>query len=246
LSALPGVLIVDFSADQGRLDWGGGVAAVLPADTSIVTARGAAGAGWAQGAIESGRKVILSGSDVHSPRDESWFEGQCAELRAVIAAGAPVFGICFGHQLIVQALGGVAAVRRAARGEYGVTVITPLPPVAGDPVLGRSLRAGEPAEVYNLHADEIAGAAAAALGLVVLAASIDCAVEAFRLPGRPVWGVQFHPEMTGPTVAALAAGFAAEFGNAAGGPPPLAAIAAGPSHQRPDILAAFLTIERSA
>src|SRR3546814_8329492 len=44
--------------------------------------------------------------------------------------------------------------------------------------------------------------------------SDDCAVQAFRLPGRPVWGVQFHPEMTGAVVASVAATAAAEFGNA--------------------------------
>lgn len=244
MSASSGVLIVDFSADPGRLDWGGAVAAVLPAGTSVVTARGSAGARWAQQAIESGRRVILSGSDVHSPRDEPWFDGQCAEVRAIVAAGAPVLGICFGHQLIVQALGGVAAVRRAARGEFGVTVVTPLPAASADPVVGSALRPGTPTTVYNLHADEVAEAAAAALGLAVLAASIDCAVEAFRLTGRPVWGVQFHPEMTGAVVAAVAATAAAEFGNAVADAAAIAAIAEGPSHQRPEILAAFLALAR--
>ena len=244
MSASPGVLVVDFSADPGRLDWGGAVAAALPEDVSVVTLRGPAGAAWARTAIESGRRVILSGSDVPVPRNEPWFEPQCAELRAAIAAGVPLFGICFGHQLIAQALGGVGAVRRATRGEFGVTAITPLPPLAGDPVLGRALPPQAPATVYNLHADEVSDAAAAALGLTVLAASADCAVQAFRLAGRPVWGVQFHPEMTGAVVAAAAAGFAATFGNAETDAADLAAIAGDDRHRRPEILAAFLAAER--
>lgn len=244
MSASSGVLVVDFSADPGRLDWGGAVAAALPQDISVVTLRGTAGAAWASAAIESGRPVILSGSDVPVPRDESWFEPQCAEVRAALAAGVPLFGICFGHQVIAQALGGVAAVRRAARGEFGATAIAPLPPLAGDPVLGRTLPQRAPATVYNLHADEVSEAAAAALGLAVLAASADCAVQAFRLPGRPVWGVQFHPEMTGAVVAAIAATAAAEFGNARTDAADLAAIAGDDRHRRPEILAAFLAAGR--
>jgi GMP synthase (glutamine-hydrolysing) len=244
LSASSGVLIVDFSADPGRRDWGAAIAAALSDDVSVATLRGTAGAAWANAAIESGRPVILSGSDVTVPRDEAWFDGQCAEIRAALAAGVPLFGICFGHQLIAQALGGAAAVRRAARGEFGVTAITPLPPLAGDPVLGRVLPPQAPATVYNLHADEVSETAAASLGLAILAASADCAVQAFRLPGRPVWGVQFHPEMTGAVVAAVAATAAAEFGNARADTADLAAIAGDDRHRRPEILAAFLASGR--
>lgn len=245
MSASPGVLIVDFSLDPTRLDWGGAVAGALPDGTHAALIRGSHGISWAQAAIESGRPVILSGSDVPVPRETPWFAGQRAEVARAIGAGVPVFGICFGHQLIVQSLGGVEAVRRAARGEFGVTMITPTTGVADDPVLGSSLRPGEAAPVYNLHADEVAEIAAAALGLAVLADSVDCAVQAFRLPGRPVWGVQFHPEMVGAVVAAEAALGAAMFGNAETEAAVLAAIATGPSHQRRDILAAFLAAPRA-
>ena len=129
-------------------------------------------------------------------------------------------------------------------GEFGVTAITPLPPLAGDPVLGRVLPPQAPATVYNLHADEVSETAAASLGLAVLAASADCAVQAFRLPGRPVWGVQFHPEMTGSVVASVAATAAAEFGNARADATDLAAIAGDDRHRRPEILAAFLASGR--
>lgn len=242
----PGLFIVDYSRDPARLDWGGAVAAALPEGTDVALVRGAGGIPWARSAIDSGRPVILSGSDVAVPRAMPWFPGQCDEVKRAIEAGVPVFGICFGHQLIAQALGGVEAVRRAARGEFGITMITPSPGLAGDPVLGRSLAPGGPAPVYTLHADEVTETAAAALGLALLAGSLDCAVQAFRLPGRPVWGVQFHPEMTGATVAAVAAPAADSFGNATTTAAALAAIATGPSHQRRDILAAFLKVAAAA
>ncbi len=245
MRASPGVLVVDFSLDPVRLDWGAAVAAALPDGTAVVPIRGSGDVAWAAQAIDYGRSVILSGSDVPVPRDAPWFAGQCAEVKRAIDGGVPVFGICFGHQLIAQSLGGVAAVRRAARGEFGITMITPSPGIAGDPVLGSCLAPGVPAPVYNLHADEVTEAAAAALGLAVLAGSDDCAVQAFRLPRRPVWGVQFHPEMTGEVVAALAAPAADSFGNATTTAATLAAIASGPSHRRCEILAAFLDASSS-
>ena len=239
------VLVVDFSADPGCLDWGAAVVAALPDPAGARLLRGPAATAWARTAVDSGLPVILSGSDVPVPRDEPWFAGQCAEVRAAVAAGVPVLGICFGHQLIAQALGGVDAVRRAARGEFGVTSIAPLPRLAADPVLGQAMPGDGLIEVYNLHADEVSPDAAAALGLAVLAASGDCAVQAFRLPGRPVWGLQFHPEMTGAVVASVAATAAAAYGNAETDAAALAALAADDRHRRPEILAAFLAAGRA-
>lgn len=240
----PELLVIDFSRDPSSADWGRGIVAALPPGLRAELVRGGAGEPWADRARDLGCPVILSGSDVTVPSAEAWFAGQCAELRSAVAAGVPLFGICFGAQLIAQALGGVAAVRRAARGEFGVTSIAPSAALAGDPVLGRSLPADRPSRVYNLHADEVDPDAARRLGLAVLAASPDCAVQAFRIPDRKVWGVQFHPELTGEKVASLAAGLAAEFGNATTDAAGLAALTEGSGHRRPDMLEAFLAAAR--
>ena len=60
--------------------------------------------------------VIISGGphsvyDAHSPSVE----------QAVLMAGIPVLGICYGQQLISQLLGGT--VRKGDKGEYGLAVL---------------------------------------------------------------------------------------------------------------------------
>src|SRR6478609_4458543 len=50
--------------------------------------------------------VVITGSSANVPDREPWMRRTEAWLREVVAAGTPTFGICFGHQLLAQALGG--------------------------------------------------------------------------------------------------------------------------------------------
>ncbi len=193
------VLIVDFSSDARAVSCGRSIALVLPDGPDIGIVRGTAGRPWADEAIAGGAHVILSGSDIPAPREESWFAPACGEIRRIIDAGLPMLGVCFGHQVIVQALGDPDMVRPAALAEYGIARIRPLGDAARDPVFG-ALGASE-YPLYNAHFDEVAPErAVTALGLDVLAESDRCAVHAYRLRGRPVWGIQSHPEMTAEVV----------------------------------------------
>src|SRR6185312_366118 len=58
--------------------------------------------------------VVITGSPASVPDREPWMKRAEAWLRAVVAAGTPTFGICFGHQMLAQALGG--EVQRNPRG----------------------------------------------------------------------------------------------------------------------------------
>src|SRR5262249_4201772 len=98
--------------------------------------------------------------------------------------GVPVLGICYGMQLACQALGG--EVQPSARREFGRAVcrITD----------ADGLFAGVPAEtvVWMSHGDQVKAAA----GFVPLAQTGTCPVAAVRHATRPVYGLQFHPEVS--------------------------------------------------
>jgi len=95
-----------------------------------------------------------------------------------------VFGICFGHQLLGQALGG--RVERNPRGREIGTV--KLERRAADPLF-ESL--AEPLTVNMTHVDSIV---ALPPGATVIARTERDPHAAVRF-GEVCWGVQFHPEI---------------------------------------------------
>jgi len=127
--------------------------------------------------------VILSGG----PKSVN-VEGAPLLDPAIYEAGVPVFGICYGAQLIARQLGGV--VERTGRGEYGRTALT----VSSDGPAPSVLFAGVPPsfDVWMSHFDGISGAPA---GFRPTASTADVAVAALEDPSRGIYGVQFHPEV---------------------------------------------------
>ena len=101
--------------------------------------------------------------------------------------GIPILGICYGAQLVAQQLGGEVA--RGGKGEYGRTELT----VTGDSPPG--LLADQPADqtVWMSHFD---GITRVPDGFVATATSDGAPVAALESPGRRIWGVQYHPEVS--------------------------------------------------
>ena len=96
--------------------------------------------------------------------------------------GVPVLGICYGMNLVCQAMGG--EIVPAAHREYGRAMLTVPEP----------LFRGHPAEaaVWMSHGDQVRAAG----DLAVLASTDTCPVAAVRHRTRPVYGIQFHPEVS--------------------------------------------------
>ena len=97
----------------------------------------------------------------------------------------PVLGICYGMNILNLAFGG--DVERAKRKEFGPADIRV---TRMDPLLalgGRSTR------VWMSHGDQVSRLPEE---LETLAASDNSPHAAFRHPGRALYGLQFHPEVT--------------------------------------------------
>ncbi|MFR9676282.1 glutamine-hydrolyzing GMP synthase [Streptomyces sp. TR02-1] len=105
--------------------------------------------------------------------------------RALFEAGVPVFGMCYGFQLMAQALGGT--VDNTGSREYGRTDLHVSQP-------GSSLFEGTPDEqqVWMSHGDACSAAPA---GFTVTASTDLVPVAAFEDDERRLYGVQYHPEV---------------------------------------------------
>jgi GMP synthase (glutamine-hydrolysing) len=97
----------------------------------------------------------------------------------------PILGICLGHQAIALAYGG--HVHTGNKGGYAEVEIEVL---EEDDIL-RGL--GPKTTVWASHADEVA---ILPEGFIHLASSDICKIEAMRHPTKPLYGVQWHPEVS--------------------------------------------------
>ena len=126
------------------------------------------------------RGIILSGGP-----SSVYEEGAPRCDPELLRLGIPVLGICYGMQLACDALGG--RVGRAEAREYGRAACEVL---GDDPIF-----TGVPAhtEVWMSHGDQVDAVSA---DFFPLARTATCPLAAVRHRTLPVYGLQFHPEVT--------------------------------------------------
>lgn len=130
--------------------------------------------------------LILTGSEASILEPDAWVEEEARLVREAVGRGMVVLGSCWGHQLLALALAGPGHVGRSARPEIGWI---PIRLLGTSDLLGP---AGEEPYTFSVHFDEVRDLPDT---FEVLASSALCPVQAMRLRGRPVWGLQCHPEM---------------------------------------------------
>jgi GMP synthase (glutamine-hydrolysing) len=133
--------------------------------------------------------VIITGSASSLTERSPWMTSALIYVRRLVEARTPTFGICFGHQLLGEALGGKVERNPAGR-EIGTVEleVTEVHPFVSHP-------SGDvtsvPMLVNMTHLDSVVRLPAGARVL----AKTQRERHAFVQFAPETWGVQFHPEM---------------------------------------------------
>ncbi|HIJ85193.1 MAG: guaA [Magnetococcales bacterium] len=129
--------------------------------------------------------IILSGGH------RSVYDAGAPDLRpAILDLGVPVLGICYGMHLLTRACGG--QVHPSDKREYGGAEIRAEGPSWPPSSLFSGWLGTSGHRVWMSHGDHVAQVPP---GFAVVAVSQGGLVAAFASTSRPIFGVQFHPEV---------------------------------------------------
>ena len=130
--------------------------------------------------------IVVTGSFAMVTDHEPWSVASAEYLRQAVQRAVPTLGVCYGHQLLAEAFGGVVADN--PRGRQAGTVHAQLTEAAHtDPLF-----AGLPDQL-SVQVSHRQSVLALPEHATLLASCAGDPHHAFRL-GELAWGVQFHPE----------------------------------------------------
>ena len=127
--------------------------------------------------------VVISGSTSGIYEDEEWIDELVEKTGRYIEDGVPVLGLCFGHQVIAKALG--ATVEQMDDYELGYRSVD-----MHDSEIFQGLDSVE--YPFSTHQDRVVDIP----DKVETIAETDVCVQGIKHRDKPVFGVQFHPELT--------------------------------------------------
>jgi GMP synthase (glutamine-hydrolysing) len=132
--------------------------------------------------------VVITGSHAMVTDNDAWMQELVAWISEVVERHVPFLGICFGHQLLAKAMGGLSDYHPNGR-EIGTISIQLTPEGKTDRLLGCL-----PNDfiAHTTHAQTVIKLPPDAFRLAENSFEIH---HAFRL-GDSAWGVQFHPEFS--------------------------------------------------
>ena len=146
--------------------------------------------------------VIVTGSPASVHEEAGWITQLEAVIKQMIASGQPLFGACFGHQLIAKSLG-APIVRNPQGWGHGRLSLRRVAPTGW---------AG-PKEQLSLYGSHIEQVGRLPAGARTVFEGEGCAVAGFAL-GETVFTVQHHPEMSHAFISDLVDHYAEYVGDA--------------------------------
>ena len=127
--------------------------------------------------------VVITGSTagVYEADDRPWIRAATDFVRELVDRDIPTLGVCFGHQLVNDALGGCVE-HRGLTAELVDATLTPDP-----------LFEGVNSTLPMVHSDHVT---ALGTGMEPIASARYYPLLATRHTDAPVWTTQYHPEFT--------------------------------------------------
>jgi GMP synthase-like glutamine amidotransferase len=132
--------------------------------------------------------VVISGSAARivNSSHRKLFKGT---VDLISRLNLPVFSICYGHQLLCWSLGA----KVASLSEGVMHLFEKVRVVEVDEIFS-GFEKGQKIPVAQSHYDYVLRESLDKAGLILLADSHSCEVEAIKHKNKPFYGVQFHPE----------------------------------------------------
>ena len=143
-------------------------------------------------AAETLAAIVITGSAAMVSAREDWSERTAEWLGKAVQKGIPVLGVCYGHQLLAQALGGRVGLNPGGR-QIGTVTAQRIEFATNDPLIG-----GLPQTfaAQTSHSEVVLELPPGAERLATSPLDDNFAIRF----AENVWGVQFHPEFSVPVM----------------------------------------------
>jgi len=136
--------------------------------------------------IYSAKGFIITGSHSMVTQELQWSLKLENYIKKIASKNIPLLGICYGHQLIAKALGGVSGYNKKGK-EIGTVKIKKNNISKNDPLLKNIPL------LFNAHETHYQSVLKLPHKAIVLANNTHESYQAVRFK-KYIWGVQFHPE----------------------------------------------------
>lgn len=128
--------------------------------------------------------LLLTGSELSAAEGSKWDEQIFFMIKKFLHSKKPILGICHGHQMLARAISQTQVCRRSFHPEFGWKKME----IINNPLF---LGVTQPIFLESRY-DEVS---ALDDNFEIIAGNDQLPIQAFQWKKKPVWGVQFHPEM---------------------------------------------------